>query len=93
MADRFWCVVACVFHSELDKSAVDNAFRAGIAGTFIAIFASSWKYGHFYPWLMPIHALHRTDGKEIIALWVGVLGGLLILIAMNVIESRRDLSK
>lgn len=61
----------------------------GIAGTFFAIFATSWKYGHFYPWLMPIHVLHRTDGKEVIALWVGIIGGIILLAAMNIIESRR----
>jgi hypothetical protein len=62
----------------------------GIGGTFVAIFATSWKYGHFYPWLMPIHVLHRTDGKEWPGLWIGSLGGILLLIVMNVVESRRD---
>lgn len=63
---------------------------AGIGGTFVAIFATSWKYGHFYPWLMPIHALHRTDGKELAGLWIGSLGGIVLLLIMNAVESHRD---
>ncbi len=66
---------------------------AGITGTFVAVFASSWKYGHFYPWLIPIHVLHRTDGKEVTALMVGAILGIVLFIMMIVTESRRDLSR
>jgi ABC-2 type transport system permease protein len=64
----------------------------GIAGTFAAMFASSWKYGHFYPWLMPLHVLHKTDGSEITALWTGFAGGLCLHIVMTIVESRRDIT-
>lgn len=66
------------------------AIGTGIGGTFVAIFATSWKYGQFYPWLMPIHVLHRTDGKELPGLWIGSLGGIAVLIIMTIIESKRD---
>lgn len=92
---------SAVFASSLLVVAVQNwiSFRystlsasigAGIAGTFIALFASGWKYGHFYPWLMALHALFDTDGRATVSLVAGTAGGMIVLIAMNIIESNRE---
>lgn len=84
-------VVSLQHWASLRWSTLSVPIGVGIAGTFVAMFASSWKYGHFYPWLMPLHVLHKTDGHEITALWGGLAGGIVVSTVMIFVESRRDI--
>ncbi len=59
-------------------SALSASVGVGIAGTFFALFASGWKYGYLYPWLIPIRVLYGDGYHSSIALMAGILGGLLI---------------
>jgi hypothetical protein len=63
----------------------------GIAGTFAALFASGWKYGYMFPWLMGIHALFQTPDKYDVSLWGGFIGGVVILVTTVLYSSRRDI--
>lgn len=63
----------------------------GIAGTFVALFAASWKYGHFYPWLIPVRVLNgQEQGWYATALLVGSVGGLVLFIAGMIDATRRE---
>jgi len=64
----------------------------GIGGTFVALFASGWKYGYLYPWLIPLRVLHEDSTKFWIALLVGSAGGIIILAATLYDSIRRDVS-
>jgi len=61
----------------------------GIGGTFVALFATSWKFGYLYPWLLPLNSIYGTDGKDQTALITGAAGGLILMLVMTWTESTR----
>lgn len=63
----------------------------GIAGTFVALFAAGWKYGHLYPWLIPVRVLNGQEQDwYATALLVGSVGGLVLFIAGMIDATRRE---
>jgi len=62
----------------------------GIGGTFLALFASSWKLGPYYPWLMPLHAIHGTDEVVSRTPLLGAALGLALLGATVFVAARKD---
>ncbi len=62
---------------------------AGIAGTFIALFASSAKIAEYYPWLLPLNVLSGSDRLRA-ALTVGIAGGLVVAALACIDFSRRE---
>jgi hypothetical protein len=71
-------------------ASVPLSLGVGIVGTFVGLFASSWKGGPYFPWLMGLHAIH---GKEAIAariMWMAPLLAVLVAGATIVYASRRD---
>ncbi len=61
----------------------------GIAGTFVAIAATSAKQGVYFPWLLAVNMLSQPE-RQSFALWLGGAGGLVVLFAMLVHLSRRE---
>lgn len=97
MLDR----TARVFGASLLVLAIQNAVSlrwpsmivplgTGIAGTFVGLFASGWKLGPWFPWLMPINAIHGSDEVGARCVLLGSAGGLLVLAATVVLAARRD---
>jgi hypothetical protein len=60
----------------------------GVAGTMGAVFAATWKHGHWHPWLMPIQVLHKPAVADQI-LWVSPVLATLLIVATLVYASRR----
>ncbi|WP_109806688.1 ABC transporter permease [Sphingosinithalassobacter portus] len=61
----------------------------GIAGTFVAIAATSAKQGIYFPWLLAVNMLSQPERQDF-ALWMGGVGGLAVMLAMLVHLSRRE---
>ncbi len=61
----------------------------GIAGTFVAIGATTARQGVYFPWLLAVNILSLPE-RQSIALWLGSLGGAAALLAMLVHLSRRE---
>jgi lantibiotic transport system permease protein len=61
----------------------------GIAGTFVAIAATSAKQGVYFPWLLAVNMLSQPE-RQSFALWLGGAGGLVVLLAMLVHLGRRE---
>ncbi|QIG80491.1 ABC transporter permease [Stakelama tenebrarum] len=61
----------------------------GIAGTFVAIAATSAKQGIYFPWLLAVNMLSQGD-RQAFALWLGGAGGLVVLLAMLVHLGRHE---
>lgn len=64
----------------------------GISGTFIAVMASALPEGVYVPWMMPLNILSTQPGRPMTALWFGLIGGGLTLLAMMVHLSRREMT-
>jgi hypothetical protein len=62
----------------------------GVGGTFFALFGFGWKYGPYYPWLLPAHALHGAPAVAGRVVVLGCAGGLLVLAASVFADARRD---
>ena len=62
----------------------------GIGGTFVAVAATSSKYGIYFPWLLPINMLASEASRAEFALMLGGLGGAALLAAIVIWLSRRD---
>lgn len=62
-------------------AAISVPLGTGVAGTFVALFATSWKAGVYYPWLMPARALFGPDAQVPLAVGLGSLGGLALIAA------------
>ena len=83
-------VVAVQNLISLRFASVPVSLGVGIAGTFVALFAASWKGGPYFPWLMALNVIH---GKEAIAarvLWMSPLATLVVVGATLIYASRRD---
>ncbi len=62
----------------------------GVAGTFFAVMASGLPEGVYIPWLMPLNIISHDPARPPVALFLGVLGGLVTFAAMLVHLSRRE---
>ncbi|MBN8705284.1 MAG: ABC transporter permease [Bacteroidetes bacterium] len=71
-------------------SSLSVPIGTGIAGTFFALFATGWKYGYLYPWLLSLNSVFGNDGRDVTALIVGISGGLFVLLAMVVFRKRNS---
>jgi pimeloyl-ACP methyl ester carboxylesterase len=60
----------------------------GIAGTFVALFASSAKIAKYFPWLLPFNVL--SADRLSAALMLGVGGGLAVAVLGAIDFSRRE---
>ena len=56
----------------------------GIAGTFVAVAATSAKQGLYFPWLMAVNVLAAEPERQQLAIEMGGLGGLAVLLFMLV---------
>jgi ABC-2 type transport system permease protein len=92
---------ARVFAASLLVLAIQNAVSlrfpsvvaslgTGVAGTFLALFASGSRLGPYYPWLMPLHALHGKEEAVVLSVALGAAGGLLLLAVTVWVAARRD---
>jgi lantibiotic transport system permease protein len=54
----------------------------GIAGTFVAVAATSARQGAYFPWLMSVNVLAADPGKQELALMLGGFGGAVALLMM-----------
>lgn len=71
-------------------SSLTLSLGVGIAGTFLALFAGSWEYGSYYPWLMPLHALHAAPEMVRRILWMSPVLGTVLAAATLFLAARRD---
>jgi len=62
----------------------------GIGGTFVAVSATSTKYGIYFPWLMPVNVLASDPDRAVFAILSGSLGGLALFALMIIALSRRN---
>jgi lantibiotic transport system permease protein len=62
----------------------------GIGGTFVAVAATSSRWGLIFPWLMPVNVLASEPDRASLAIAIGGIGGLITLAAMTVWLSRKD---
>ncbi|MFN7986516.1 MAG: ABC transporter permease [Thermoanaerobaculia bacterium] len=92
---------ARVFAASLLVLAIQNAVSlrwpsmvvplgTGVAGTFVGLFAAGWRLGPWFPWLMPLHALHGVEDVVARCVTLGSAGGLLVFAATVVLAARRD---
>lgn len=61
---------------------------AGIGGVFFALFAASARLGKYYPWLLPMNVF--SEDRVVMALWLGILGGLIAAVIGGWEFVRRD---
>ena len=54
------------------------AVSVGIGGTFVAVAATSSKWGLYFPWLMPVNILASEPERADLAMAYGLTGGILI---------------
>ncbi len=54
----------------------------GIAGTFVAVAATSARQGLYFPWLMAVNVLAAEPERQQLAIALGGLGGLAVLLFM-----------
>jgi ABC-2 type transport system permease protein len=64
----------------------------GVAGTLVAVFASGWRRGWLYPWLIPLRLTNPDYPHWNEALLIGGLGGLLVLGLAAWDGARREIS-
>ncbi|WP_300531245.1 ABC transporter permease [Maricaulis sp.] len=62
----------------------------GIAGTFVAVAATSARSGLYFPWLMPVNVLASDAERAALAITLGTTGGLILYAAAIIWLSRRD---
>jgi ABC-2 type transport system permease protein len=70
-------------------SSVPVSLGVGITGTFVALFATSWKYGPYYPWLMALHTIHGKEDVAARILWISPTLAILLAAATLVYATRR----
>ncbi len=69
-----WLIMAIHTWISIRWASFTVTLGAGIAGTFFALFAASAKFGKYYPWLLPVNVF--SDERLAMALWIGVVGGI-----------------
>jgi ABC-2 type transport system permease protein len=85
-----WLIIAIQTWVSIRWSTFTVALGAGIGGTFFALFAASARLGKYYPWLLPLNVL--TDERMVAALWLGVVGGVVAVVAGCFEFARRDVA-
>ena len=85
-----WLIIAIQTWVSIRWSTFTVALGAGIGGTFFALFAASARVGKYYPWLLPLNVL--TDERMVAALWLGVVGGVVAVVAGCFEFARRDVA-
>jgi hypothetical protein len=85
-----WLIIAIQTWVSIRWSSFTIALGVGIGGTFFAVFAASARLGKFYPWLLPLNVF--TDERMVAALWLGVLGGVVAVVAGCFEFARRDVA-
>ncbi len=83
-----WLIIAIHTWVSIRWSSFTVALGVGIGGTFFALFAASARLGKYYPWLLPINIF--TEERVAMAIWLGVLGGLIAVVAGCFEFVRRD---
>ena len=71
-------------------SSVPVSLGVGITGTFVALFASGWKWGPYYPWLMPILTIHGKDEVVSRIVWLSPTLAVVLAAATLVYATRRQ---
>ena len=66
------------------------AVSVGIGGTFVAVAATSSKWGLYFPWLMPVNILASEPERANLAMTYGLTGGILVYLVGIIWLSRRD---
>jgi ABC-2 type transport system permease protein len=85
-----WLIIAIQTWVSIRWSTFTVALGAGIGGTFFALFAASARLGKYYPWLLPLNVL--SDERMVAALWLGVVGGVVAVVAGCFEFARRDVA-
>lgn len=62
----------------------------GLGGTFVAVSAFDAREAMFVPWAMPVSIVGREGVNALPALQLGLIGGVITLIAMIIHMSRRE---
>jgi len=66
------------------------AVSVGIGGTFVAVAATSSKWGLYFPWLMPVNILASEPESANLAMTYGLTGGVVIYLIGIIWLARRD---
>lgn len=66
------------------------ALAMGIGGTLFSVAATSAETGVFFPWQMPVNMFAEEGWRVVTALSLGLGGGVLVIVAMLIHMSRRD---
>ncbi len=61
----------------------------GIGGTFAAIATAGSYEGMYFPWLMPLSMLRSDSAEAEFSLWIGVIGGIALLLLMQAVMQRK----
>ena len=85
-----WLVVAIQFAVAMRFASFAVPVVVGIAGTFVAVVATSAKQGLYFPWLMATNILNADAGKAEQALIMGSVGGALLFALSILWLARRD---
>lgn len=83
-------IVAIQNAVSLRWSSITVSLGVGITGTFLALFASSWEYGPYYPWLMPLISLHGKPEVVARLLWLSPAVAVLVIAVTLAYGARRD---
>ena len=71
-------------------ASVPVSLGAGIAGTFLALFATSWKHGPYFPWLMGLYSIHGKEDVMARLLWLSPTLTILVAAGTLIYATRRD---
>lgn len=85
-----WLIIAIHTWVSIRWAGFPVALGVGMGGVFFAIFATSARVGKYYPWLLPMNVL--SEGRLAMALWLGVLGGVIAAVIGCLEFVRRDVA-
>lgn len=85
-----WLLVAVQLWIALRYPSFVPALATGIAGTFLAVVATSAKIGAVLPWQIPVNQLASDVDRALLALAIGACGGIVAFAAMLWHLSRRE---
>ncbi|MEM9599538.1 MAG: ABC transporter permease [Pseudomonadota bacterium] len=83
-------VVAIQFAVAMRYASFAVPIVVGIAGTFVAVVATSAKQGLYFPWLMATNVLNTDPARAEQALLMGSTGGVIVFTAAILWLSQRD---